>query len=500
MSYEEEFDKTLRQKVEEAEYVFDQANWEKASRMIDANRLPVAAATGGIKTGLLLLLGTVALMSLLYVNEVTISKDNFVALSSESKNNQSISTTSESINAVSQARELTSSDKEIIADQINTEPTALAKGESGKGTEVSSKVIGTRETKNFKVIEKNSKTDTKIVSHGYIATNNKLVQSINKNAADSKPLENNTTEPKSENTGSDDLTQSSGNNGNITKANVTNSEQNDNEPANAETTGQNSFNNPASLAEKEIEQFENMSLIKSLLPQENTEPEAALTFSPLKFYDDYYSKHAKRKIHYLNLEAGTRYLNGWDSPSGKDAEGFNWFGGINYGLYLSRKINLSIGLQAYNVSGIKQPFYESNEKEYNFGSTKSSTMITTNSLYYGAIPFKINYSINKHHQFGLGFTAAYLVDSRSTVHYSASGDYAKSAPATLTQQKGVFDGVNRMNYNLCASYRLRITKRIGLSAEYVFGLSDIFVNNSSVKNNEQTKGFSLSLQFTLFDK
>src|SRR4051812_6729806 len=38
MSFEEEFDKIIRQKAEDAKFPFDESNWEKTSRLIDADR------------------------------------------------------------------------------------------------------------------------------------------------------------------------------------------------------------------------------------------------------------------------------------------------------------------------------------------------------------------------------------------------------------------------------------------------------------------------------
>src|SRR5688500_2134284 len=38
MSFEEEFDKIIRQKAEEAKYPFEESNWEKTSRMLDTER------------------------------------------------------------------------------------------------------------------------------------------------------------------------------------------------------------------------------------------------------------------------------------------------------------------------------------------------------------------------------------------------------------------------------------------------------------------------------
>src|SRR5436190_17656046 len=71
MSYEEEFDKIIRQKAGETDYPFDENNWVKTSQMIDAERsaarklfwkkfyLP-AAVVGGFAVTALLTYGIVS--------------------------------------------------------------------------------------------------------------------------------------------------------------------------------------------------------------------------------------------------------------------------------------------------------------------------------------------------------------------------------------------------------------------------------------------------------
>ena len=67
MSFEEEFDKKVRQKAEGVDYPFDSSNWEKASRMIDAERLPGAVKAAGksyASLGIGLFVGTAVLVSI----------------------------------------------------------------------------------------------------------------------------------------------------------------------------------------------------------------------------------------------------------------------------------------------------------------------------------------------------------------------------------------------------------------------------------------------------
>ncbi len=162
---------------------------------------------------------------------------------------------------------------------------------------------------------------------------------------------------------------------------------------------------------------EQLNAVYSMLPFEVIESDLMPTpFTVLSRYDDDYFKNKKTpKTHYMNVELGGNYLLGWNAQNGKDGKGLNWFAGVNYGRYLSRKISISLGLQAYNIAHITQPFYFATSKEYGFGSKNIYTRVTSNQLYYIAVPLKFNYAVNSTNVIGFGVNAGYLVSANNTI-------------------------------------------------------------------------------------
>src|SRR5204863_8287672 len=124
--------------------------------------------------------------------------------------------------------------------------------------------------------------------------------------------------------------------------------------------------------------------------------ELEAVLSPLQFLqryeDEYYTK--KARTHFMNIEAGATYGLGWDFDSGKDARGFNWFGGINYGYYICNKTSIGIGLQFYNMSNFNQQLLNGTKKDYSFGYSNTFTVITTSELYYAALPVRLAYHVS----------------------------------------------------------------------------------------------------------
>jgi hypothetical protein len=244
---------------------------------------------------------------------------------------------------------------------------------------------------------------------------------------------------------------------------------------------------------------EQLAIVYSSLPFETNDPELISTpFNYLSRYDeDYYTK-GNPKTHYLNAEIGGTYLLGWSSKH--DAKGFNYFGGINYGRYLCPKTSVSVGLQVYNVSHIEQPFYTDSHKEYGFGSSTIYTVVTTNQLLYTSVPVKFNYHLNSSSLFGIGLNIGYLIAASNTVRSYRSNPEEPEADLSKTKPHGVYEGTKTTNMMLSANYKAQLCQRVGINAEFIYGLTDIFKNMGDVKNAEKPMGFRLSLQYTLFDK
>ncbi|MBS1650990.1 MAG: hypothetical protein JSU07_03180 [Bacteroidetes bacterium] len=245
-----------------------------------------------------------------------------------------------------------------------------------------------------------------------------------------------------------------------------------------------------------------MTSINNALNSENLF-EREINESPIYLFkkrkgDPDYFVNRHRKHHFLNVEAGTAYLLGWNTLNGKDAAGLNYYAGLNYGFYLSKKLNLSFGVQAYNISNITQPFYTCQNINYSFGSTNNYTSITANQLLFISVPVNINYTYKNRHRFTAGINVATLLLEHNNVKTYTLND-ADQRVVSNTYNNGNYNGISNKNIMLNVGYGFQLNKRMMLTAAFNFGLTDMY-SNIQYTNFERVSGARLGLSYTLFDK
>jgi hypothetical protein len=474
MSFEEEFDKIIRQKSEEVEYPFDEKNWESAKAMIGSERKAtrIINAKKVLKPALALTaLAAAVLITMTYV-EPDMPQSNLIV---EQKTKNSSVPNSAAIPSISKGTEI-----KITAPVISN---AAVQNEKQTPTIAVNPV--TREKTNISSVSKNptsiipaqTSEDSEQTTSGQFNE----VSTANNSGVKVTVVFPTTAYQTVEHNGS---------------AILSNDETVKPEFAISEERAIKTAEAVASESQMTVDQLSGLTLS---LPYEASgrSLEVANILTIIK-YDDAYFKQ-KRKTHYLNVEAGMAYLTGWNTASGNDGKGFDYFGGINYGIYLSNKLSIGMGVQAYNVANMTNSYYSSSHKEYDFGSTTIYTVVTCTKLYYAAIPLKINYAINKSNKIGLGFNAAYAFNSKVNTESYYYSD-AQKVQNTSSSGEGIYDGMNQYNYMLTAHYSWRFAKRFGLNVEAMYGLTDLFKNNTETSNSEKSSGIRFSLSYTIFDK
>jgi hypothetical protein len=491
MSFEEEFDKIIRQKAEEAKYPFEESNWEKTSRMLDVERQAARALKfkkiylPGI---LAVVVGTVGLLAYSYMGDAG-TTGSALALNTSS-------------NTISQAADQTPANELKIT---NSHVAASAPATEVKNEEVTAPVSPT---------EKNGSSASPLTA---------AIPTLKKENTPSSQTARENSLPGSKGNAMEQETPAIPESGSLVKEVGTGKISPTKDPQNTSASEESSLPENAAITAKnagseypENSSFATINLETSAtessqlkvdfltginldLPFQLTDPELMPTpFNFLNRYDEDYYNKGKQKTHYLNAELGGTYLMGWNTGKGTDGQGMNYFGGFNYGLYLSKKISVGLGIQAYNISHIKQPFYSTKRKEYDFGSTSIYTVVTSNDLYYVSVPLKLNYSLNSSNMIGFGINAGYLLGAKNTVE-TFSDNKEKPADGPVTT-KGIYENTRMGNIMLTAHYNARVCKRVALNAEFVYSTTDIFNNVGVVKSTEKPVGFRLSLQYTLFDK
>ncbi|MES2678305.1 MAG: porin family protein [Bacteroidota bacterium] len=500
MSFEEEFDNIIRQKTDEAGFSFDEKNWEKMSQKLDEQRRGAGFIQRN-KAYVAIVLLLVATFTTVLIYTTIETPDAALAVTSPlvetvspANNPGSKEPALEKPRAgetpESPVKQTVSPDPEKIPVKENTNATRSQKApasETDKGVTYASAV---NPPNNLRLSKQKKEND--VASE--ISMTKKAKASVVNETITEKPQEPEALLNKDENT----IAAS-------TPAKIIGASPAVVQPANSpvENTETGSGISDISEEAKEVvglNQVESLKMINTPLPLSPDEKDILpATISEPKFYDEDYYKKEKYKTHFLNLEGGTTYLFGWQSKKGTDGKGFNWYGGINYGIYLSKKVTLSAGLQAYNISNINQAFYTTSQTEYGFSAVQNYTVITAHSLYYASLPVKFAYAFNPQNQLGLGFNMGYLVNASNTIETYNTSESGKSVPVK-TKKTGAYEGIAPNNLLLSAFYKTQVSKRLALNGEFVYGLTDLFNNTPTNKNTESAMGFKISLQYTLFDK
>ena len=527
MSFEEEFDSIIRRKAEEEKYPFDENNWDKASSFLDADRKAARALKLKkfyLPAVLAVVIGSAGFITFGYFNteksgDKNVAVNTSILPSEKSTASTSVSNPSES-SVPNKVQEIETNSKEKTITENKLNPSVSVSGKDQKTTSApitAPLAIKGNSSENVhpsikKEVVMANNFEAPIQQSNFEATDtkNKSAVSETKSFANEKQTDKTSDQnagPESSSSTHDvesvpskptnDLVYSNTSNQNAPLAKNDSPKQN----KESEIFVENQIN--INTTEESKLNAEQLSAVYSSLPFEMNESDLLSTpFVYLDRYDDDYYKNTKApKKHYLNIEVGANYLLGWDANKGKDGQGLNGFAGFNYGRYLSNKISISVGLQAYNIANIQQPFYLVASKEYGFGSKNIYTRVTSNQLYYVALPLKFNYAINTTNSIGFGVNVAYLVGAGNTVSkYYLLDNEEKSIGSSTTHNKGIYTGTNMVNMMLSAHYKTQFGKRIGLNLEFNYGVSDIFKNTDAIKTSEKPMGIRLGLSYTLFDK
>ncbi len=480
MNQEQKFDKIIKKKVDEAEFPFDEQNWNKLSMQLDAERRLAASKGWGkfLFLGLLFLGITSASIALYKIQGPMGFKDKLAGNITSNVNGTSTQAHGVNENKTS----ITNSQNKLLALNDKNNTTSETVNDATTTSNVTSAISLASDASN-NVLTSNGSASEK---------NNKTVSSgeINVNATSNQ--KNNSEKTAKYNSSAKAINH-------MAKNNLSGSKES--EANNGEANGMVSPDKTYSGLAGGISLEHNvLDRIDARIPVSFSNRNVKLGALKIpNWYEEDYHKIGKKRLSFLNAEAGGAFMTGWDSKAGKDGRGLNWYAGVNYGKFINRKIGFSVGAQCYNIGNIKQPFYESSKSVYGLGSTSSNTVITTQSLSYFSVPVKFYYAIKPAHQVGVGVNSSFLFSSNNIIETYRLTDNIRSNESKV-KTSGIYEGVRLNNILVSAFYKVKINKRMFVNAEAVYGLRDIFKNTNTNNYIQKPLGFRLGLQYTLFEK
>lgn len=479
MSFEEEFDKIIRQKTDEADFPFDEKNWEKAAGMLDAGRETRVAGFGFASKVLVLVLLVVGVgTGIWFVTQNADDSKSAVAVKNAEQTPQGLA----SAQPVSSIPETSVNEKNAVTEKQVSASIEYPASETATQKENDPAVAAAPRTNNAK-------------NHLSAAASSQKPEVLNTPSAPETRVIPSAPVPNDKNVDNDSDVAIAKNKTNdiVSDPAVAPATSNQNVPT-APVVGEDH-----TQSSSEVLIAESLAQVVPAFPVTEGPEVLPVTINPLNYFDDDYYTPEKYKKHYLNVEAGTAWLYGWEVNGTRDGRGFNWFGGLNYGMYLSKKADLSLGLQVYNIGHMNQPFFDITKTEFGFSSVTTRTTIAVNSLYYLAIPVKFTWAVDLQNSVGLGCNIGLLMDARNTMETVYSTDVATRKETVRT--KGYYDGgMNPTNIQMSAFYKSRFGDRLCLNGEVTWAPLDIFKYSNSMVSTANSLGIRVSVQYTLFDK
>ncbi|HYV95387.1 MAG TPA: hypothetical protein VE978_26675 [Chitinophagales bacterium] len=461
---ENKFDEILREKFSSKDFPFDEENWERAEKKIDADRKKKKLW----RLAFIFFLGLSAGIAVMipFVNHETQSGNKIVSPPTETiKPGKSLS---ENANK---------------NDNSSSEP-----ANQNKNAEV--------ETKNASA-QKNADGNEKYISAKSNSLKNELSigkESIPASAKDINPSETSVSKNKTGKRGSQFSFDSVASSDNVSTPVVISQ----NVIANANTIHENpiSENHPGN-PQSTNDTSDNA--IVPLIPGDTVK--ATKDSSVTAFQESAPAEQPQLQnstcVTIFSIEAGTTYLFGWQYDVTVEGRGFNPVSGIGVTHFFNTKWAIYTGMQYGSVAHLNVSEKRFTTLILDFGENYVDTTIATKWIHYAVVPLFVQYHFGNKNFIGIGGSVAHLVNTTSDLIITKHSDF-KDVEQLKTVSLGYIEGFNSWNASVALAYGRGITGKFRVSAEVHCGLFDIKDNTFfSTQTFERSTGIKLLLSYDL---
>ncbi len=495
MSFEEEFDGIIRRKAEETSVPFNEADWQKASAMLDAQRKPVALSWVYFAAAAMLISAGIFWF---YTGESTAtttvaSKSNVTNVATATPDNEDQVTTNHL-------------PVETMEHQVSAAPHATTNLRSEKVPAMANDV---EEHKVDSHSQPEPRFENLVKNKPVINTNKEQNDQIATSATVSGNGENGDKNGEEKNftvaSGTEDhavpITNTEASN-QQKKGSATTSEQ---EPVLLpETKSELAINQPVMAPPAGTEEATNnysdnsWMYLQSKLNNPSNEEEISSNVVAIHQPDpDDYSQ-VRLKMHYARLGAGALASNGWQGASKTDGKCVSALFAGEYGIYFTKRFSLTTGLKYWQLSNIHSPWYKVTSISYNYFYTTNSAEITTTAMQFLSIPVGISWHPHRRHQITAGMQLNTMLAAENTWVYS--GPIETTGANRVEQKSGLYNGMNVYTWAAQMGYRYEFMHRLSLMANVQLQLQSFFNGNVSSSATNHPLFVSGGLTYTLFDK
>jgi hypothetical protein len=208
---------------------------------------------------------------------------------------------------------------------------------------------------------------------------------------------------------------------------------------------------------------------------------------------------------FVSLDAGINGQLGWNNKEVIEGRGITPVLGIDITHAFNQTWSVSAGVQYNGIWYLKPDTKTAKTTIYDFGSTTTTITTKPGFLHYIAVPLTIQYHFNDKNAILAGGSFSCLLNAKSKVQESIT----RVGPALATGSISA-DNSNNNDYYIKTfnpfdavigiGYRRRISTRFLITGIADFGLLDVKQNSASLKNTfERNSGLRVILSYTIFD-
>jgi hypothetical protein len=500
------FDESVKNKMDGMNFPFNEANWEKMSQILDTTRpakkpfgkLPLISS---IIVGSALIIGSVWYMmndsspakevaqhtntSVTANAEANVISDNTMFLNSNNSDNSNTNSTISS----NEKTVLTINSTNVNSSSSITEREELS-GKNEKNTSVnanSEKNTVAKRTDNTVAVNSfagNSQNSEAIAANENEAENSNSNIQLPVGAKEGERMKGDVNANKSSTSGTikPDL-------GKV-------AEQLANQQAANET------NNNASVNPEENDLIALPTVTTNLGQTAETIAAANLVTSALEEKKAW--EYVRVKHHTMTLEGGASNSFGWAVNKTRNGNNISPVLGINYMYNIDSRSSLLIGLQYNSIANLGEAKANFSVTSYGFGMNNDVTTYKLNDLHYAVMPAKYIYRINKNNALGFGANMMYLMNTRTQIINTKVTESNVAPTSESRYEFGYgFDQLNKFNAQLALSYHHSISNKLAINVELNKAVMNVVKDYKyfGAKNtNSAPAAIKLSLTYTLFNK
>ncbi len=515
MKQEEDFDEIIRQKFAEKEFVFNEENWEKAERKIDAARRfkKILLWSTVFITGFFCGIGvTFVFIQKKQMNDSIVlngfSPKNHLNVTIENNVNRDKNNTSNdayTANNINEPNE-TGNDKEkdgFINDK-NYNTSILAQHQSHNGITMEGKRLNMQNEQNRVTGEQNNKNEYKNKT-GISGLIGQKSEKTDKESKRREKVETAETNKLNEKWDKYEETISKAESDQSLQVRTSKVESS----SNIEKTDSaiHDFNSIVNTQKDVITHiFKDAEAAAVMKDSSSLKSDSVLAADQNNLKGTSVLPGGLSSATFISLVIGTNVELGWQYGEASEGRGFNPIAGVEINHYVNHKWMVSSGIQYGSIAYLKASEKQFSKTTYGFGSVSVDTIINTTLLHYAVVPVLLEYNLNDKNAISIGGSVSYLVNTnskvstRSTAIGPMSGNTGEVKTISDMESGYYTNAFNKWDASLSIGYRRRITQRLTASVLANCGLLDI-KNNAffSREKFERNSGIKLVISYTLFD-